>query len=338
MTPTQALETLRHTLLRSSSPGDAAEALEVLARETERADAAEAMVAELRVTLKGYAEREYNSATLSDSFIQHDAERALTVTQPVADRWVPASRVAELERERDEVSQYWRSEYEALANAVDKSMGIIHGSREGRIANLKDPKGELGDFVAWAKNDALNDAGRRIAELERDLAACMEAKSALAGELEGARRSFSEVFRGSQTDRALANKACAERDEVGIQLHAARERLRLAEALRDFAESPPVHWEVSEDRQTMTGRCDDATATLAIDGRVELRRDDGLLLARIDVWPHDVRPGVFMDRADCQCEIAAALLWSHRRSNRIGAVREWDAVPGDESAKKGGES
>ena len=150
-----------------------------------------------------------------------------------------------------------------------------------------------------------------------------------------AERAREEAHADGMEKLDLAIAATRARDEVGVQYAAAQERLRLAMGLRDFAESPPIHWDIAEDRQTMTGRLDDATATLVVDGRVELRRDDGVLLARIDVHVHDGPvSGVLMDRAESQCEIAAALLWSHRRSNKLDAVRAWDNVPGDALAPK----
>ena len=135
---------------------------------------------------------------------------------------------------------------------------------------------------------------------------------------------------------ALARQACARESELGLQVVAQAARLRLADGLRDFCESPPIQWVVSDDRQTMTARCDDATATIYLDGRLTLLLDDGRMLARVDVSRHDgAAPGVRMEHDECQMGIGAALLWSHRRGNRLDKVAAWDAVPGDVSQVKG---
>lgn len=282
-----------------------------LAIEASRADVAEQMVCEMRLKVQqmrtdgAEAIREAHMRGIGDGhpltakqegvadiiadFVGSDA--ALALTEPVAGRWVSRE---DHDRVVRDLRAAWAGDNEADRNA---RIGVAMAERDDAIARAEKAEARLDENIRL----------RITAENRtRDITA-----SAI-----------------DSTERSINAKRA--RDEVGIQLVAAQERLRLAMGLRDFAESPPIHWHIAEDRQTITGRLDDATATLVVDGRVELRRDDGVLLARIDVHSHDGPvSGVLMDRADSQCEIAAALLWSHRRSNKIDAVNAWDTVPGD---------
>jgi hypothetical protein len=119
------------------------------------------------------------------------------------------------------------------------------------------------------------------------------------------------THRGREDDKALAaEKARADKLEADCA------------AMRAYLTSPPVYWITSADRTSMQGDCDCGQAMLSVDGRVEVRcLKTNTLLARIDTHAHDGDvPGVLQDRWESQREIAAALLWSHRRSHAPAAT------------------